>query len=159
MSSALHSMERVLVAGGGIGGLSVANMLLQKAPHLQITVSERQTTYQTAEAKQTGVVLTPNAFHTLGELGFGDSLAQQGHPLLTQVISGEKGIIKELEFGENGYLGVNSCGTFHLLFIYIYIYNLSIVFVFASSHVISNVTCSIYLSIYLSLCSTFTNLG
>ncbi|OEJ95554.1 FAD-dependent monooxygenase [Streptomyces thermolilacinus] len=55
---------KVLVAGGGIGGLAAA-LALTRAGH-EVTVAERAPRYEPAGA---GIVLAPNALHVLAALG------------------------------------------------------------------------------------------
>ncbi|MER7832645.1 FAD-dependent monooxygenase [Streptomyces sp. NPDC095602] len=55
---------KVLVAGGGIGGLTAA-LALTRAGH-EVTVAERAPRYEPAGA---GIVLAPNALHVLSALG------------------------------------------------------------------------------------------
>ncbi|MEU2180752.1 FAD-dependent monooxygenase [Streptomyces thermolilacinus] len=55
---------KILVAGGGIGGLAAA-LALTRAGH-EVTVAERAPRYEPAGA---GIVLAPNALHVLAALG------------------------------------------------------------------------------------------
>ena len=62
------SKARIIIAGGGIGGLAAALALAQKA--FACTVLERAPQYQEIGA---GIQLGPNAFHALDRLKLGDS--------------------------------------------------------------------------------------
>src|SRR5438876_615673 len=63
------SEERILVAGGGIGGLSTALALAEQG--FQVTVLERASRYQEIGA---GIQLGPNAFHAFDRLKLGDAI-------------------------------------------------------------------------------------
>jgi salicylate hydroxylase len=64
---------RVAIVGGGIGGLSAANALSQRAIHVRV--------YEQADALTevgAGVALQPNGVRMLRRLGFGEELLRLG---------------------------------------------------------------------------------
>lgn len=63
------SDEPILIAGGGIGGLSAAIALADQG--FQVTVLERASRYQEIGA---GIQLGPNAFHAFDRLKLGDAI-------------------------------------------------------------------------------------
>ena len=63
------SEQRIIISGGGIGGLATALALAQR--EFQITVLERAPHYQEIGA---GIQLGPNAFHAFDRLQLGDSV-------------------------------------------------------------------------------------
>jgi len=63
------SEQRIIISGGGIGGLATALALAQQG--FQITVLERAPHYQEIGA---GIQLGPNAFHAFDRLQLGDSV-------------------------------------------------------------------------------------
>jgi len=63
------SEQRIIISGGGIGGLATALALAQRG--FQITVLERAPHYQEIGA---GIQLGPNAFHAFDRLQLGDAV-------------------------------------------------------------------------------------
>jgi 3-hydroxybenzoate 6-monooxygenase len=63
------SDDRILIAGGGIGGLAAALALAQQG--FQVTVLERASRYQEIGA---GIQLGPNAFHAFDRLKLGNAV-------------------------------------------------------------------------------------
>ena len=63
------SKQRIIISGGGIGGLATALALAQQG--FQITVLERAPHYQEIGA---GIQLGPNAFHAFDRLQLGDAV-------------------------------------------------------------------------------------
>ena len=63
------SEQRIIISGGGIGGLATALALAQQG--FQITVLERAPHYQEIGA---GIQLGPNAFHAFDRLQLGDAV-------------------------------------------------------------------------------------
>ncbi len=62
-------MVKILIAGGGIGGLAAALSCADRGHH--VIVLERQDTFTELGA---GIQLAPNAFHALDRLGVGDAV-------------------------------------------------------------------------------------
>ncbi|WP_440081533.1 3-hydroxybenzoate 6-monooxygenase [Streptosporangium sp. LJ11] len=62
-------MAKILIAGGGIGGLAAALGIADRGH--RVTVLERQATFAELGA---GIQLGPNAFHALGCLGVGEAV-------------------------------------------------------------------------------------
>jgi 3-hydroxybenzoate 6-monooxygenase len=63
------SSERILISGGGIGGLAAALALAQQG--FQVTVLERASRFEEIGA---GIQLGPNAFHAFDRLRIGDAI-------------------------------------------------------------------------------------
>ena len=98
---------RVLIIGGGLGGLSLGNALARHG-NVSVSIFERQSMYSSAGS----VVLPPSTFHQLSGLGFEDSIANISHPLVKQIICGnDRRVLRTLNFDQDGYLGLRSAGT------------------------------------------------
>lgn len=67
-----HSSESVVVAGAGIGGLTIALMLARRG--ISVTVLEKRTALVEAGA---GIQLSPNASRCLIDIGLGPALARR----------------------------------------------------------------------------------
>ena len=103
----LPTAQNILVVGGGLGGLCLGNALALVNANLKISIFEEKNNYSSAFPRS--FVLSASGFHKLASIGFEDSIAVLGHPLLNQVISNRSGLMKELEF-EDGYLGLRCSG-------------------------------------------------
>src|SRR5690348_16955652 len=64
---------RVVIVGGGIGGVAAANALLRRG--INVSVYEQASALTEVGA---GVALQPNGIRMLRRLGFGDELARVG---------------------------------------------------------------------------------
>lgn len=64
---------RVVIVGGGIGGVAAANALLQRG--VEVRVYEQASTLSEVGA---GLAIQPNGLHVLRRLGFGEDIARYG---------------------------------------------------------------------------------
>jgi 2-polyprenyl-6-methoxyphenol hydroxylase-like FAD-dependent oxidoreductase len=69
---------RILIVGGGIGGLSLAAALTGQG--LDCEVVEREPAWTTVGA---GITVYPNGIRALGSLGLADAVVAAGHPITT----------------------------------------------------------------------------
>ena len=87
---------RVLIAGGGIGGLAAAIALQDKGIAAEIV--ERSSDWPTSGAVG---VLHANGVRVLDQLGLGDAIAGGGWPLAYQEMCDEQGrVLSRTEFRE-----------------------------------------------------------
>jgi 2-polyprenyl-6-methoxyphenol hydroxylase-like FAD-dependent oxidoreductase len=87
-SSTMDTSRRVLIAGGGIAGLSLARAL-QGAGHEPLVI-ERSSEWP---ATNTAHYLPTNAIRALAHLGLGDAVAAAAHPIRRQRVTGTGGRI------------------------------------------------------------------
>lgn len=87
-SSTMDTSRRVLIAGGGIAGLSLARAL-QGAGHEPLVI-ERSSEWP---ATNTAHYLPTNAIRALDHLGLGDAVAAAAHPIRRQRVTGTGGRI------------------------------------------------------------------
>jgi 2-polyprenyl-6-methoxyphenol hydroxylase-like FAD-dependent oxidoreductase len=87
-SSTMDTGRRVLIAGGGIAGLSLARAL-QGAGHEPLVI-ERNSEWP---ATNTAHYLPTNAIRALDQLGLGDAVAAAAHPIRRQRVTGTGGRI------------------------------------------------------------------
>ena len=85
-SSKTHTGRRVLIAGGGIAGLSLARAL-KDAGHNPLVI-ERSREWPTTD---TAHYLPANALRALDQLGLGEAVAAVAHPISRQRVTGAHG--------------------------------------------------------------------
>lgn len=85
-TSTMHTGLRVIIAGGGIAGLSLARALKQ-AGHNPLVI-ERSTEWPTTS---TAHYLPANALRALDGLGIGEQIAAAVHPISRQRVTGTGG--------------------------------------------------------------------
>ena len=83
---ARRCLRRVLIAGGGIAGLSLARAL-KDAVHNPLII-ERSQEWPTTDAAH---YLPPNALRALDQLGLGEAVAAAAHPISRQRVTGARG--------------------------------------------------------------------
>src|SRR5919204_5979649 len=96
---------RVLVVGGGIGGLATA-IALARAGHEPV-VFERASALESVGA---GIALSPNAVAALERLGVADEVRRRGHAPRHALVLNRRGrVLSELPYAERGWemLGVH----------------------------------------------------
>jgi 2-polyprenyl-6-methoxyphenol hydroxylase-like FAD-dependent oxidoreductase len=81
-----HSGLRVLIAGGGIAGLSLARAL-KDAGHDPLVIERSQEW----PATSTAYYLPTNAIRALDQLGLGEAVAAAAHPISQQRVTGAGG--------------------------------------------------------------------
>ena len=92
----MKGSERILVAGGGIGGLTAAIALLRAG--FEVVVFERAAALDAVGA---GLLLAANAVKALGKLGLSDALREIGVPAAVGSILSRRGeVLLELNVAD-----------------------------------------------------------
>ncbi len=96
MSTKPETLKKILIVGGGIGGLALAGFLGR--PGLQVDLIEKSPVWRSAGA---GITLGMNAMRLLGALGIAGRIAAAGRPLGTAIITDAEGrILSRVDLGE-----------------------------------------------------------